>query len=143
MAHKMRCGKGYELTVMGLLTLADFDVYAPLVDDQGIDGIIRVRGEQGSRYYDLQVKGSKSWNGIRCKVSGLPRNGVLILFCDGSKELLWFFQQECVTLFPPQNPKWGDIFLSADQVRQFKAEGRTNLGRLRERLHAIIPTVVG
>jgi hypothetical protein len=59
MAHKMRCGKGYELTVMGLLTLADFDVYAPLVDDQGIDGIIRVRDGQASRYYDLQVKGSK------------------------------------------------------------------------------------
>ena len=137
MAHKMRCGKGYELTVMGLLTLADFDVYAPLVDDQGIDGIVRVSNEIGSRYFDLQVKGSKNWGGIRCKVSGLPRDGLLILFCDGSKDVLWFFQQECVTLFPPQNPQWGDIFLTAEQVRKFKAEGRSDLSRLRERLEAL------
>ena len=143
MAHKMRCGKGYELTVMGLLTLADFDVYAPLVDDQGIDGIIRVRDEYGSRYHDLQVKGAKSWNGIRCKVGALSQGGLLILFCDGTKELLWFFQQECAKLFPPQNPQWGDIFLSADQVRQFKAEGRSDLSRLRERLYPTTAVVVG
>src|SRR5438552_2906273 len=101
MAYKMRCGKGYELAVLGLLTLADFDVYAPLVDDQGIDGIIRVRGKRTARYFDLQIKGSKNWGKIRCKVAALPVNGVLILFCDGCKELLWFLHDEATKVFPP------------------------------------------
>lgn len=87
MAHKMRCGKGYELTVLGLLTLADFDVYAPLVDDQGIDGIIRVRGKRSARYFDLQIKGGKSWNAIRCKVSALPVNGVQRFKAEGRGDL--------------------------------------------------------
>src|SRR5437016_5850507 len=137
MAYKMRCGKGYELAVLGLLTLADFDVYAPLVDDQGIDGIIRVRGKRATRYFDLQIKGSKSWGAIRCKIAALPVDGVLILFCDGCKEVLWFRHDEAVKLFPPANPKWGDVFLKADDVRRFKDEGRGDLARLREQLHAM------
>jgi hypothetical protein len=137
MAHKMRCGKGYELTVLGLLTLADFDVYAPLVDDQGIDGIIRIHGgDKRLKYYDLQIKGSKSWNGIRCKVGTLPRNGVLILFCDGCKEVLWFLQDEAMKLFPAKDPEWGDIFLSAERVEQFKADNRGDLSHLHQRLFA-------
>ncbi len=136
MAKKLRCGKGYELTVLGMLTLADFDVYAPLVDDQGIDGIIRARREQGTRYFDLQIKGSKKWDAIRCKVSSLPVGSVLILFCDGSKEVLWFTHNEAVELFPRQNAQWGDIFLKPDMVRRFKEEGRGDLSRLRERLLA-------
>jgi hypothetical protein len=138
MAYKMRCGKGYELAVLGLLTLADFDVYAPLVDDQGIDGIIRVRGQRSASYFDLQIKGSKNWGAIRCKVSALPVNGVLIVFCDGCKELLWFLHDEAVKLFPPQNPKWGDVFLKADAVRRFKDEGRDDLSLLHERLRAMV-----
>jgi hypothetical protein len=132
MAYKMRCGKGYELAVLGLLTLADFDVYAPLVDDQGIDGIIRVQTERGVRFFDLQIKGSKRWDTIRCSVSALPPDSVLILFCDNCKELLWFLQPEAAQLFPPQNPKWGDIFLKAEMVKRFKEEGRGDLLRLRE-----------
>jgi hypothetical protein len=138
MAYKMRCGKGYELAVLGLLTLADFDVYAPLVDDQGIDGIIRVKGKRECRYFDLQIKGSKSWGAIRCVVGALPVNGVLILFCDGCKEVLWFLRDEAVKLFPPQNPKWGDIFLKAEAVRGFKDEGRDDLTRLHARLRTTV-----
>jgi hypothetical protein len=47
MADRMRNGKGYEQTVVGLLTLENFDVYMPVVDDQGIDAIIRVPQREG------------------------------------------------------------------------------------------------
>jgi hypothetical protein len=135
MAYKMRCGKGYELAVLGLLTLADFDVYAPLVDDQGIDGIIRVRGKRNARYFDLQIKGSKSWGTIRCKVGALPLDGVLILFRDRPQaEVLWFLQDEAAKLFPPVNPKWGDVFLKTADVERYRSEGRNDLTRLHQKL---------
>src|SRR5689334_20293716 len=83
MANRLRPGKAYEHTILGLLTLEGFDVYQPVVDDQGIDGIIRVRGEgsRSARYFELQVEGSKTWGGIRCKVERLTKQGVLILYC--------------------------------------------------------------
>ncbi|HEX8340697.1 MAG TPA: hypothetical protein VF624_07290 [Tepidisphaeraceae bacterium] len=134
MSIRMRNGKGFELTVLGLLTLAGFDAYAPLVDDQGIDGVLRVKADGQTRYFDLQIKGSKGWNGIRCKVSSLPPNGVLILYCDDHKETLWFLQDECLKLFPALDPTWGDIFLKVAQVKQFREEGRNDLTRLMDRL---------
>lgn len=87
MAKKMRNGKAYEHTVVGILTLADFDVYMPVVDDQGIDGILRVRGQAAVRYFDFQVKGSRDWK-VRCWTEHLPIGGVLFVYCDKTKELL-------------------------------------------------------
>lgn len=134
MAKRMRYGKGYELTVIGLLTLADFDVYAPTVDDRGIDGVIRMHHDNTPRYFDLQVKGGKTWNSIVCKIRGLPQNGVLILYCDAVKEILWFRHDDAVAAFPVLNPDWGDVFLKLSDVERFKAEGRGSLSNLRDRL---------
>lgn len=135
MAFKMRNGKGYEQTVFGLLTLEDFDVYAPVVDDQGIDAIIRVPQRRGqNKYFDVQIKGAQNWNGCRCKVGGLPANGVLIIYCNHERELLWFLSTECTMLFPPKNPQWGDIFLTKGMVDRFRAEGRGELQKLKRKL---------
>jgi hypothetical protein len=81
-------------------------------------------------------KRQRGWNGIRCKVGALSPNGVLILFWDTCKEVPWFLQDEALELFPPKNPKWGDIFLSADRVKRFKADPRDDLTRLHKRLGA-------
>lgn len=43
-------------------------------------------------------------------------------------------QSECVGLFPVTGQEWGDMFLSADMIRRFREEGRTDLSRLRARL---------
>src|SRR5258708_4906598 len=99
----MRYGKGYEHTVFGLLTLEGFDVYQPVVDDQGIDGIIRIVGNKSAppKYYELHVKGSKEWAKIRCKVARLTkRKGVLILYCAEKREILWFLYNELAKRFP-------------------------------------------
>ena len=136
MASRLRSGKAYEHTILGILTLEHFDVYQPVVDDQGIDGLIRVRGKDGksARYYELQVKGSKTWSGIRCKVQRLTKEGVLILYCADKRELLWFRYEELAQLFPAANPAWGDIFLKEDAVSRYKGQGRDKLDLLLKQL---------
>ena len=137
MANRMRNGKGYEHTIIGLLILEGFDVYQPVVDDQGIDGIIRILGKEGTppKYYELQVKGSKTWDKIRCKVEPLTKHeGVLILYCAESREILWFLDNELAELFPPVSQEWGDIFLKSESVDKFKEEGRGSPSELLKRL---------
>lgn len=134
--NRLRPGKSYEHTIFGLLTLEGFDVYHPIVDDQAIDGIVRVRGSGRGlpRYYELQVKGAKTWSGIRCKVNKLTKGGVLILYCATEREILWFLYEELSVLFPARNPDWGDIFLSKEDVARFKSEGRDQPAKLLKRL---------
>jgi hypothetical protein len=136
MANRLRLGKAYEHTILGLLTLEGFDANQPIVDDQGIDGVIRVRSRNGgpAKYYELQVKGGQTWNGIRCKVGRMTKQGVLILYCARERELLWFLYEELAALFPLMNPTWGDIFLNQQSVSAFKAQGRDKLDTLLERL---------
>jgi hypothetical protein len=50
-------GKRIEFWVIGLLLKDGFDVYVPLVDDDGIDAILR--GDQG-RKLDIQIKARSS-----------------------------------------------------------------------------------
>ena len=136
MANRLRSGKAYEHTILGMLTLESFDVYQPVVDDQGIDGVIRVRGagSKPARYYELQIKGSQSWGGIRCKVQRLTKQGVLILYRAAKRELLWFLYEELSRHFPAANADWGDVFLNAKNVSTFKSQGRDKLDKLLKRL---------
>ena len=136
MANRLRSGKAYEHMILGMLTLEHFDVYQPVVDDHGIDGVIRVRGRYGepARYYELQVKGSQTWNGIRCKVQRMTKQGVLILYCAVKRELLWFRYEELAQYFPAANPDWGDVFLNQESVATFKSQGRDKLDVLLKRL---------
>lgn len=134
--NRLRPGKSYEHTIFGLLTLEGFDVYHPIVDDQAIDGIIRVRGEGSAspRYYEMQVKGSHTWGGIRCKAGKLKGQGILILYCAAERGILWFLYDELAAFFPRRNPEWGDVFLNKQNVARFKAEGRDKLAELRKHL---------
>jgi hypothetical protein len=136
MSSRLRLGKAYEHTIFGMLTLEGFDIYHPIVDDRAIDGVIRVAGDNGrpARYYDLQVKGSKTWNGIRCKVQRLVKNGILILYCANSRELYWFLYEELTEYFPAKNPQWGDVFLRKKHNQQFKMQGRDKLSNLLKKL---------
>ena len=56
-------GRRQECRVIADLLKRDFDVYMTLVDDQGIDCVIRLNDE---RYLDIQIKArskeSKQWN---------------------------------------------------------------------------------
>ncbi len=48
-------GKRQEYVVIAELLRRGFDVHRTLVDDQGIDCIIRREGEGGLRYLDIQI----------------------------------------------------------------------------------------
>ncbi len=56
-------GKRQEYSVIAELLKRRFDVYMTLVDDQGIDCVIRINNK---RYLDIQIKarskGAKNWN---------------------------------------------------------------------------------
>jgi hypothetical protein len=64
---RKRHGTASEHQVMGQLIDAGIDVYQTVVDDQGIDAIVRVaRVPSGDvQYFDLQIKSSRTWNGVR------------------------------------------------------------------------------
>jgi hypothetical protein len=63
MATRKRGGTSGELIVYALLNDLGFDVYQPLVDDRGLDGVIRMKTTNSQTIYvDFQVKSAKAGN---------------------------------------------------------------------------------
>lgn len=134
---RKRQGTASEHQVVGQLLDAGFDVYQTIVDDQGIDAVLRVPTPSGLvRYFDLQTKSSRTWSGIRGKIATLGQrtNTVLILFNSSLHESLWFDSKDIAKNFPGTGGDWGDVFLGKVQVEAFRAEGRSDLTGLLRRL---------
>ncbi|NOJ92313.1 hypothetical protein HMI51_05070 [Corallococcus coralloides] len=133
---RTRRGKAAELQVIGMLTQAGFDCYLTVVDDQGIDAVIRVEHPAGPRYYDIQVKSSLSFNNIRGGIAALGKrsNALLMLFNSSTQELLWLNAKDISRRFPARGSTWGDVFLNASLVEELREEGRNSLDALRELL---------
>lgn len=134
---RKRQGTASEHQVVGQLLDAGFDVYQTIVDDQGIDAVLRVRTRSGAiRYFDLQTKSARTWNGIRGKISSLGKrdNTVLILFNSSTHQCLWFDARGIAEHFPRNGGDWGDVFLDKARVKAFEIEGRSDLDTLRRRL---------
>jgi hypothetical protein len=117
-----------------MLLAAGFDTYLPLVDDQSIDGIIRVSDGITTVYHDVQIKGAKSWGGIRCRVSRLAKGSILLLYCHTRRETIWLMRDDVVKHFKPTDSTWGDVFLRKHHIAQFMNEGRNDLDGLMEML---------
>lgn len=136
---RKRQGSASEHQVVGQLLDAGFDVYQTIVDDQGIDAVLRVPTRAGAiRYFDLQTKSSRTWNGIRGKIAALGKreNTVLILFNSSRHECLWFDAQGIAKHFPGTGGDWGDVFLDKARVSAFMAEGRGDSRKLLRRLES-------
>ena len=86
---RKRQGTASEHQVVGQLIDAGIDVYQTVVDDQGIDAVLRVETGPKNvvRYFDLQIKSSRTWNGVRGRISALGQraNTVLIIFKGDGK----------------------------------------------------------
>jgi hypothetical protein len=134
--QRSRQGKAAELQVVGLLTDASLDCYLTVVDDQGIDVVIRIDRPDSPRYFDVQVKSGRNWQAIRGSISALGKrkNALLILFNSSERELLWLDSAAISRRFPATGSSWGDVFLNAPLVQELRDEGRDNLMRLREYL---------
>ncbi|MFE8597328.1 hypothetical protein [Archangium violaceum] len=134
--RRSRQGKAAELQVVGLLTDAGLDCYLTVVDDQGIDAVIRVDTAGAPRYFDVQVKSARSWAAIRGSIAALGKrkNAVLVLFNSTSREVLWLDSAAISSRFSATGSTWGDVFLTAAMVQKFRDQGRADLSRLREHL---------
>lgn len=88
--NNLQLGKYAEYFVKMEFTLAGFDVYAPEVDDKGIDFIAR---KNENTYYDIQVKSARGFNYIF-----LPKNkfhlrknllAAIVLFEEGRPQKMY------------------------------------------------------
>jgi len=135
---RKRQGTASEHQVVGQLIDAGIDVYQTVVDDQGIDAVLRVETGPKNvvRYFDLQIKSSRTWSGVRGRISALGKrdNTVLILFNSSTHECLWFDAAGIAKHFPGTGYEWGDVFLDKARVAAFKAEDRDDLEKLRKNL---------
>jgi hypothetical protein len=82
-------GKRQEYLVIAELLKRGFDVYMTLVDDQGIDCVIRLDDE---RYLDIQIKArsknAKQWNWFAA-MSFVPRENLFFIFYTEKNETFW------------------------------------------------------
>jgi hypothetical protein len=76
-------GRRQEYLVIAELLKRDFDVYMTLVDDQGIDCVIRLNDE---RYLDIQIKArskeAKQWNFFAAMSFGVRDNFYFIFYTE-------------------------------------------------------------
>lgn len=89
-------GKRQEFVVIAELLKRNFDVYLTLVDDQGIDCIIRLNQEQ---YVDIQIKArsirAKNWN----RFAGMqidPRDNYFFIFYIEVTDTFWIIPSKAV-----------------------------------------------
>lgn len=131
-------GKAAELHVISRLLNAGMDCYQTIVDDKGIDAIIRIEHSSGARYFDVQIKSSQSWSNVRGSVSKLGKcdNAILLIFNSSTEELFWLDPQSISKRFPQNTvSNWGDIFLNKNTINSLIAEGRNDLAKLRDALN--------
>lgn len=84
-------GKRREYIAIAELLKRGFDVYMTLVDDQGIDCVIRVSEK---RYLDIQIKArsasAKQWN-IFSAMTFKPRDNLYFIFFTERNQSYWVF----------------------------------------------------
>lgn len=82
-------GKRQEYTVIAELLRRGFDVYATLVDDQGIDCVIRLNEK---KYLDVQIKArskvAKQWN-FFAAMPFEPRKNYWFIFYTEMNDTFW------------------------------------------------------
>lgn len=82
-------GKRQEFSVIAELLKRGFDVYMTLVDDQGIDCIVRL---DNKRYIDIQIKARskdvKQWN-LFAGMEFEPRDNFFFIFYTEKNNSFW------------------------------------------------------
>lgn len=100
-------GKRQEYVVISELLRKEFDVYMTLVDDQGIDCIIRL---DPNHYLDIQIKArsktAKQWNFFGAMNIESRENYYFIFYIE-KHNWLWVIPSYDVTKYARQN-KTGD-----------------------------------
>lgn len=110
--HLAGFGKRIEYWLIGLLLKEGFDVYIPLVDDQGIDAIIRA---ENGKIIDLQIKARS--DGVKIGNAALfagiehpeVRENYYYLFYSERMDMMWFMSSRDYVEFATQNTSGKNI----------------------------------
>ena len=136
----MRRGKAAELRVMAELTRHGLDVYAPLIDDQGIDLIVRAKDEHLKvRYWEIQVKSVEGYGrvmGLRHEsISAFAGNYILIInyHFNERDEYLYLLQKQALKLVPPDAPST-NLCLSKSERSYYYEKKNQTLDNLADRM---------
>ena len=98
-------GKRQEYSVIAELLKRDFDVYMTLVDDQGIDCVVRL---DETRYVDVQIKARSDkaiqWNTF-ARMDFEPRPNLFFIFYTEWNKTFWVVPSMELVEFCYQNKK--------------------------------------
>ncbi|MBT3022051.1 MAG: DUF4365 domain-containing protein [Candidatus Thiodiazotropha sp. (ex Lucina aurantia)] len=96
-------GKRQEYVVVAELLKRGFDVYMTLVDDQGIDCIIRIDDQT---YIDIQIKArskiAKQWN-FFAAMTIEPKDNYFFIFYTEKNDTLWVMPSKEVVNYAVTN----------------------------------------
>ena len=96
-------GKRQEYVVVAELLKRGYDVYMTLVDDQGIDCIIRINS---NRYLDVQIKArskeAKYWN-FFAAMTFKPRKNYFFIFYTEKNNCFWTIPSQKLKYLCVQN----------------------------------------
>jgi hypothetical protein len=123
MNEKMRSGSATELLVAAELLRLGVDVYRPLVDDVGVDLLVRSNCEGRVKHYDIQVKSVKGVGphlGIKRPSEPLNPLSVLILFWwqDDAYEAIYLSSSQVFELH--KDTSWGDLKFNKAEKTKYK-----------------------
>ena len=96
-------GKRQEYVVIAELLKRGYDVYMPLVDDQGIDCVVRI---DDKTYIDIQIKArsreAKLWN-FFADMAITPRDNYFFIFCLEKDDTFWVLPSADVVRYASMN----------------------------------------
>jgi hypothetical protein len=96
-------GKRQEYVVIAELLKRKFDVYLTLVDDQGIDCIIKINNDA---YIDIQIKArsetAKQWN-LFAAMKIVPRDNYYFVFYIETNNTFWVMPSKDVVKYAITN----------------------------------------
>lgn len=121
--HSAGFGKRIEYYIIGLMLKEGLDCYVPLVDDDGIDVV--VRKEDGS-YIEIQIKArsrdvAEGDAALFAALTHEPRANYYFLFYSERLETMWImssdeFLKECVTNKAGKNIGKRSIWFNGNKI---------------------------
>jgi hypothetical protein len=140
-------GKRQEYIIIAELLRQGFDVYMTLVDDQGIDCIIRL---DESRYIDVQIKARSDEAKCGTRFAGLniePRPNYFFIFYTQKNDTIWVIPSLDLIDMAYRNPGGANVgkytINLPDQTKGQKSEkfekykGNKGVELLREYRHGL------
>lgn len=117
-------GKRQEYVVIAELLKRGFDVYMTLVDDQGIDCVVRLNSK---RYLDIQIKArsreAKQWNFFAALRIDKPRDNYYFIFYTEKNDTFYIIPSKDVVALGVTNKTGkhaGVIGLNISQAARFE-----------------------